>query len=240
MDNTKWYENDYRFIEIIGLFIFANVSTVILYLIICPFLKGKCLSYGEVYLLIQNLSFLFFSISYSKLFSSFSAAFSNFFSFVPSVYEFKKALLYFFISIILVVLILTFSYFILQFLGIEDISTDIDDSPFLLSPYRFFIYFIMSCFFGPLAEELFFRKIFYSYLRKKMSFLPALIISALIFGLLHSSSSGRIIFATAMGVILSYAYEKHNSLFINSCIHAYMNIFGLLIRLIFYYFGFIA
>lgn len=227
--NDNLYKNDYRLIDIIGLFAFSNILTIILNFIVCAFLKGKCSSYIEVYILIQSLSLLFFSISYSNLFPSFSLAFNYFFSFVPSFYELKKALIYFFISIILVILILTFSYFILQFFKLENISNAVNDYSFLLSPYRFFVYFTSTCFFGPLSEELFFRKIFYSYLRRKMSFPSALIISALFFGLLHSSSLSRIIFAFTMGVILSYTYEKYNSLFINICIHAYINIFSLLI-----------
>lgn len=58
----------------------------------------------------------------------------------------------------------------------------------------------------PIAEELLFRGIIYGYLRKMFKLLPAMVISAVLFGMYHGNSVQGI-YAFVMGCLIAYAYE---------------------------------
>ncbi len=64
---------------------------------------------------------------------------------------------------------------------------------------------------SPLAEELVFRAMVFRTLRKGFSFVPAAILSGVAFGVYHMNWVQGV-YATALGVLLAYTYEKTNSL----------------------------
>lgn len=64
---------------------------------------------------------------------------------------------------------------------------------------------------SPLAEELIFRAMIFRTLRKGFSFLPAAVISGVLFGVYHMNWVQGV-YAAALGVLLAFTYEKTNSL----------------------------
>lgn len=89
--------------------------------------------------------------------------------------------------------------------------------PLLLIPL-----FMVGIILGPLAEELFFRGLFFPALKKKMKVLPAMIITSVLFSTLHLNWAGWLpIFG--LGILLAYGYEKTGSLLVSIFIHMIHN-----------------
>lgn len=63
----------------------------------------------------------------------------------------------------------------------------------------------------PLIEEVIFRGGIFHLLRKKLSFVWAMLLSAVQFGLYHGNLV-QFIYATLMGMLLAYVYERYASL----------------------------
>ena len=64
-----------------------------------------------------------------------------------------------------------------------------------------------SCFLIPIAEELLFRGVVYQRLKLMLGVSPAIICSALIFGLVHVNLV-QFLYAAVLGCLLAYLYEK--------------------------------
>lgn len=75
----------------------------------------------------------------------------------------------------------------------------------------------------PLVEEALFRGFVFRGLRNKWSFLPAAILSALIFGLFHFQLNIAIDTA-ALGFVLAWLYEKSDSLWPSILLHSLKNL----------------
>jgi membrane protease YdiL (CAAX protease family) len=98
--------------------------------------------------------------------------------------------------------------------------------PFLapagLSVFGGIAMFILGGFLAPFAEELFFRGILYRWLRQRWGVAPGILISGLIFGILHGDwAVGGAAFV--LGIILAWSFEKSNSLWAAFIIHAINN-----------------
>lgn len=81
---------------------------------------------------------------------------------------------------------------------------------------------VFGGFIVPVAEEIFFRGVLYRWMRQSLKIWPAIIISSLIFGLMH----GDIAVAGAtfiMGIILAWFYERSGSLWAPITIHIINN-----------------
>ncbi|MDW8482300.1 MAG: CPBP family intramembrane glutamic endopeptidase [Meiothermus sp.] len=61
----------------------------------------------------------------------------------------------------------------------------------------------------PLLEEAFFREIILRNLAARIAFWPALLSVSLLFGLLHFYSIERILFASALGLLMGYVYLRY-------------------------------
>lgn len=75
---------------------------------------------------------------------------------------------------------------------------------------------------APFAEELFFRGVLYTWLRGRWGVWAAVIISSLIFGVLHGEPA-QAIAAILMGVLMAWVFEKSRSLWPSVIIHATIN-----------------
>jgi membrane protease YdiL (CAAX protease family) len=88
--------------------------------------------------------------------------------------------------------------------------------------------FILSlgtiCVLAPIIEEIFFRRFLFVALRKNMDFIWALLISAILFMLVHRNIAQGAI----GGIYLGYVYEKGKSLPANILIHGMVNLLSLL------------
>ena len=82
--------------------------------------------------------------------------------------------------------------------------------------------FLLGGFLAPFAEELFFRSVLYQWFRQRWGILPGILISGLIFGILHGDwAVGGAAFV--LGIILAWSFEKSKSLWAAFIIHAINN-----------------
>jgi membrane protease YdiL (CAAX protease family) len=89
------------------------------------------------------------------------------------------------------------------------------------SPFKLAIYLFSTCVLVPVEEEIFFRRFIYVWLRNKMPFISALLISAAVFGAAHLSG---IIAALPVGILLGWVYEKKGRLAVPIIIHGLLNL----------------
>lgn len=85
---------------------------------------------------------------------------------------------------------------------------------------RFILSLISMCILAPIIEEVFFRRFFFVALRKKMSFIPALLISVIFFTAVHPN----VALGAIGGIYLGYVYEKGKSLPANILVHSIANL----------------
>jgi membrane protease YdiL (CAAX protease family) len=77
---------------------------------------------------------------------------------------------------------------------------------------------------SPVAEEIFFRGLFYGSLRSRLPVVPAAIIAGIVFGALHASTGVDAIPPLAiLGFLLCVLYEKTGSLYPCIAVHAFNN-----------------
>ena len=81
---------------------------------------------------------------------------------------------------------------------------------------------LLAAVLAPLAEEVAFRGVIFSWLRRRLSFLPAAILQALPFGLLHIQLE-HVLYATLLGAMLALARERGRSLWVPVAIHVVIN-----------------
>ena len=96
------------------------------------------------------------------------------------------------------------------------------------SGLRFSFLLFSFCVLAPIGEELLFRRIIYTTLRKKLSFFRALFASSVIFAAVHGSAA-LVVFPVSL--LLGYVYEKKRRLPVNIMLHALINLFALAVRL---------
>ena len=97
-----------------------------------------------------------------------------------------------------------------------------------------------SIVFAPIVEETVFRGGVFTFLRKKHSLFFAMLISSLLFGFIHVSDSlltGQyqdliyLLVYSGLGLVLSYSYEKSNSIVVSMGIHLGNNLIAFLVMM---------
>lgn len=100
-------------------------------------------------------------------------------------------------------------------------------------PSLFLAYFSSAFIIGPLSEEILFRGLFFSALRKHVNLFWAILISACLFSILHFHFLFSMISSFFSAVLLCFLYEKTRSLMLCITIHAVGNIFNNLYFILF-------
>lgn len=70
---------------------------------------------------------------------------------------------------------------------------------------------VLACVIGPIAEELLFRGVLYSAVRKRTSWVVAMLVSGALFALIHTNPLGFVPIM-GLGCLLAYLYERTGSL----------------------------
>jgi membrane protease YdiL (CAAX protease family) len=83
-------------------------------------------------------------------------------------------------------------------------------------------YVVSAVIIAPFIEEIIFRGLVFKRLRSFLGFLPAALISGAIFGILHGNIVQGL-YATIIGVIFAYIYEKKQSLIVTIIAHFLVN-----------------
>ena len=73
---------------------------------------------------------------------------------------------------------------------------------------------------APCTEEVLFRGLLFRYLRDRNGFIPAALISSMLFGLMHDSNSGPV---AVLGFLLAWLYQRSGSLWLSILLHAMFN-----------------
>lgn len=172
----------------------------------------------------QSLSFFSVCAVYYKIKGEFKVLKNIFFykaSLDDFIYCFKVLSLVFLLSF--AALIVGYLLFIYPYDKVESHNLDLS----FLS-YKFPLYFFTLSILGPIAEEIFSRGIVYSFLRQFFSVSVSVIVSAVLFALLHKAGL-RFIYTFIGGIFLSYVYEKKRNLFHPILLHSLINVFGLIL-----------
>ena len=85
---------------------------------------------------------------------------------------------------------------------------------------------------GPILEEIIFRKIIFGTLYKKFNFAVGLIVSSLLFALVHQDYKHLLIYFV-MGSIFAFLYVKTNRILVPIIAHVAMNSFVVLVQYVF-------
>ena len=99
----------------------------------------------------------------------------------------------------------------------EDLAQNFD-----LSTASPVLMILAVCIVGPIAEELVFRGMIFGKLRWAFSFWPAAIISGIMFGVFHMNIMQGV-YASVLGVLLAYVYEKTQTIFGSIFFHIVFN-----------------
>ncbi len=92
----------------------------------------------------------------------------------------------------------------------------------------------LACLVGPIAEEVFFRGVVYTAIRRRLSRWPAIILSGAIFSGLHTNVIGFLPIMV-LGGLLAYLYERTGSLVSPLAVHVLHNTFLMVLALVFRY-----
>jgi membrane protease YdiL (CAAX protease family) len=90
------------------------------------------------------------------------------------------------------------------------------------SPWATGIIVFLIIFFGPLAEEVFFRGFLYPAMRRRLSAAPAIIINGVLFALVHMSVAHLVVYI-AIGMVMAWLFEKTRSLVACTTLHVVHN-----------------
>lgn len=126
-----------------------------------------------------------------------------------------------------------FGNYIVEALRLTEMSAAYEEvSRSLYSP-TFLIQILASGLLIPVAEELIFRGLVFASLRGRLSFLPAAVLSGLIFGLYHGNLPQGV-YAFLIGLALSWLYEVCGTLLAPYLFHVSANIVSLCVTNIAY------
>ena len=84
---------------------------------------------------------------------------------------------------------------------------------------------------APVLEEIVFRGLVYTRLKKGMPAIVAALLASFVFGLCHGTAIW-IIYATALGLVMTWVFEKYKSLTASIIFHFSFNAMGLVINMI--------
>lgn len=91
---------------------------------------------------------------------------------------------------------------------------------------------LVTSIFGPILEEIVFRKIIFGALYQRMNFFLAALISSIIFALAHSEPE-HVLLYSAMGFTFAYLYTKTKRILVPIFAHVAMNTFVFLVQSVF-------
>lgn len=103
--------------------------------------------------------------------------------------------------------------------------------PYQVSNLPLYVQIISSGIIGPILEELLFRGIVYNKLKEFNKVSTAMIISTIIFSLMHFSLIDSI-YTLFMGHLLVYVYEKYKNLKYSMIVHIFSNVSVIIIGLV--------
>lgn len=93
------------------------------------------------------------------------------------------------------------------------------------------IFMIVPAIIAPILEEIIFRKIIFGSLYKRTNFFIAAVLSALLFGIIHSEPIHLLIY-TSMGFVFAYLYVKTKRIIVPIIVHMTLNTISVSLQLL--------
>lgn len=109
----------------------------------------------------------------------------------------------------------------------ESWITQYDMQSALITDADMWLVILTSVIVAPILEEVVFRGLVHTRLKKCMPMLAAMIISAWVFGFMHGAIIW-VIYASLFGFLLAWVFEKYKSLLAPICLHFGFNLYGVL------------
>lgn len=140
-----------------------------------------------------------------------------------NLYENQKNIKYFLSIILLGISFFMFSMGIIDIFDLTKYSANYTETMALLSSGGVLINIISVGIITPISEEFMLRGIVYNNLKRYVNFKTAIILQALIFGIMHMNII-QSTYAVIAGIIIGYIYEKSQSLVMSCVFHISFNI----------------
>ena len=86
--------------------------------------------------------------------------------------------------------------------------------------------FIMSCIFAPIFEEIIFRFGLYKKLKKKLNFFISILVTSIVFALIHFYNIDGFIILLGISLIWHYSFYKTNNLIYPILLHFFHNLYA--------------
>lgn len=90
------------------------------------------------------------------------------------------------------------------------------------------VFFIVRCIVAPITEEIIFRFGLYEFMNTKIKSVLAIILSSIVFSILHGYLTYDTILLTLLSIIWTYAYYKKSNLFYPIILHFLHNCYALI------------
>jgi membrane protease YdiL (CAAX protease family) len=109
----------------------------------------------------------------------------------------------------------------------------------LHEPWQIAAFALLACVLAPITEELVFRAFIFNAIARYGGFWPAALVSSIIFGLVHVSSSALdiVVFALPLaigGIVLAYVYSRSTCYWSNVISHSFFNSISVVAILVFH------
>lgn len=128
-------------------------------------------------------------------------------------------------------------YYVTNLKSIEEEENWLFEFGYLNSSLDFFVFWLSSFLLGPFSEELLYRKGLFEILLKESNYIFSIIISSLVFALMHPEGS-TFINAFICGLFLAFLYKETKcSLIAVFVSHSIYNVFSFIIALLAFLYG---
>lgn len=115
---------------------------------------------------------------------------------------------------------------LLTFLNVHELSTNYQNVEASIYQSSIFVQLLGMGVIAPAMEEMIYRGLLYRRMRTMVPALPAILVSALLFGIMHGNLV-QFIFASVLGTLLAAVYEKYKKVSIPILMHVVINITSL-------------
>lgn len=112
--------------------------------------------------------------------------------------------------------------------GAMEISNTYDEVASQIYNKNVFTTILSAVVIAPLLEEFLFRGVLYRRMRDSISIIPSMLLSAIIFGLIHGNLV-QFIYAFFIGILLAYVFEKFKTIWAPVIFHGAANLFSVLV-----------
>lgn len=113
---------------------------------------------------------------------------------------------------------------IIHYIKPQLLKSLLEESP--IQSDNIFIGILLACIMAPLVEEFMFRGIIFTRLRFRFNNTAAVLISSLMFGLLHVSLAR--VHAFIFGITVCLVFKKYNNIFLNIILHSVCNFLSII------------